>query len=41
MEILFFFSTAFAIYFAIEAGYWYNRAKELEKDHDNELNTWN
>ncbi len=40
MEILFIILTFAAIYFALQAGYWYNRAKELEKEHNENLNTW-
>ncbi len=41
MELLFCISTFAAIYFALQANYWHNRSKQLEKDHDKELNTWN
>ncbi len=41
MEILFIILTFVAIYFAIEAGYWYNRSKEIEKEYNENFNSFN
>ncbi len=46
MELLFFkgvmlfFSVAAAIYFAIQAGYWYRRCKEVEKEYTEIIKLW-
>ncbi len=41
MEMLFLISMFAAIYFAIQAKYWHNRAKELEDEYNKSMNSFN